>query len=83
MEKDKKILIPIFLTTILQWMGAVNSYQIPLLFEPQIIQKFQVSTLEYSYLYTAVTFPNMITSLISVYIIQKSELGFPVQFLTQ
>lgn len=76
MEKiSNKILIPILILIMLQWAGAMYFYDFPQLFEPQLIKKFNISTIKVSLMYTFASAPNLIMNIFAAWLIEKIGLA--------
>lgn len=72
---SKKLLLVMLVLIMLQWAGANYFYDFPQLFTAQLIQKFGITTVEVSLLYSAASAPNLVSNLIAAWIIEKIGLG--------
>lgn len=75
MKISKKLLFPVLIVIMLQWCGAIYFYDFPQLFESQLINKFKISTIEISLLYSLSSIPNIFTNLLGAWLIEKIGLG--------
>lgn len=70
-----KLLIPMLVLIMMQWAGSVYFYDFPQLFESQLINKFAISTVEFSLLYSVASAPNLVSNIFAAWIIDRVGLG--------
>ena len=70
------ILMPILIAVICQWTSSSCFYQFPQLFEDYLIGKFNITTVEVSFLYSIGSVPNLFVNIFAALLVRATGIGY-------